>query len=326
MYNYTDSTGSVRVNKDFRMDVLASKQGEINKRAARRSSSGHYRGYRIQVYNAQNRDEANTVKAEMLRPRNIFLSGYLVFPVPSTGWFDVDWKVPINVAVQEKLHVSNAPRLVSSDWKFVDSLAFTQWFPIWLKQLWVDNKFNALLTYVTFISPGYSILIFTKNKYATMYLAAYAIAVAGLIFWLLGSPDVRFGYHYMLPIVFFPLFLIASRKTLSFSGNLSNIFSIVTVLMCCYYCFIAIKMLAPSPVKQYVVKPLRSAEYLSNNDLASFNFVTLNDSVKLFFHDSTHHTLNAPLPSSDKYRKGIGMRGATLQEGFRINNDSMHVR
>jgi hypothetical protein len=59
--------GSVIVNKDPRLDVLASKQAEINRKAEKRSRSGYYPGFRIQVVNTQNRDEANIVKTEMLR-------------------------------------------------------------------------------------------------------------------------------------------------------------------------------------------------------------------------------------------------------------------
>ena len=81
-YQYTDSLGTVVVKKDFRMDVLANKQAEINKRATRMSSSGQYRGYRIQVYNANNRNEANNVKSELLRrfPEH---KSYLLYQSPN---------------------------------------------------------------------------------------------------------------------------------------------------------------------------------------------------------------------------------------------------
>lgn len=62
----TDSVGSITVRKDIRLDVLASKQSEINKKAVLMNIT-HASGYRIQVINSPNRDEANTVKAEMLR-------------------------------------------------------------------------------------------------------------------------------------------------------------------------------------------------------------------------------------------------------------------
>ena len=82
MYSYSDSSMSVKVNKDFRMDVLATKQAEINKRAETLSANRSRRGYRIQVYNAQNRDEANAVKAELLR-RFPDQKSYLLYQSPN---------------------------------------------------------------------------------------------------------------------------------------------------------------------------------------------------------------------------------------------------
>lgn len=57
---------SIIVRKDPRFDELADKQAEINKKAFY-SSPRRVQGYRIQAVNTQNRDEANAVKAELLR-------------------------------------------------------------------------------------------------------------------------------------------------------------------------------------------------------------------------------------------------------------------
>ncbi|MDB5192413.1 MAG: hypothetical protein JWQ96_1976 [Segetibacter sp.] len=80
-YLATDTFGSVIVKKDPRLDVLSSKQTEINKRAAR-SGTRRIRGYRIQAANTQNRDEANAVKAEMLR-RFPDEKSYLLYQAPN---------------------------------------------------------------------------------------------------------------------------------------------------------------------------------------------------------------------------------------------------
>lgn len=78
---YSDSIGSVVVRKDPRLDILSDKQSEINRRAMMRNIT-HARGYRIQVINTQNRDEANNVKAEMLRrfPEH---KAYLLYKAPN---------------------------------------------------------------------------------------------------------------------------------------------------------------------------------------------------------------------------------------------------
>ena len=76
-----DSFASVIMHKDPRFDELAAKQAEINKRAYM-STSHFIRGFRIQAANTQNRDEANAVKAELLR-RFPDQKSYLLYQAPN---------------------------------------------------------------------------------------------------------------------------------------------------------------------------------------------------------------------------------------------------
>lgn len=77
----TESVGNIAVKKDSRLDVLAAKQAEINKKAVFLNTT-HANGFRIQVINSSNRDEANTVKAEMLR-RFPEQKTYLLYKAPN---------------------------------------------------------------------------------------------------------------------------------------------------------------------------------------------------------------------------------------------------
>lgn len=76
-----DSFSTVIVHKDPRFDELAAMQAEINKRAYI-STPQHVRGFRIQAANTQNRDEANTIKAELLR-RFPDQKSYLLYQAPN---------------------------------------------------------------------------------------------------------------------------------------------------------------------------------------------------------------------------------------------------
>lgn len=76
-----DSFATVIVHKDPRFDQLAAKQAEINKYAYM-STSHFVRGFRIQAANTQNRDEANAVKAELLR-RFPDQKSYLLYQAPN---------------------------------------------------------------------------------------------------------------------------------------------------------------------------------------------------------------------------------------------------
>jgi hypothetical protein len=77
----TDSVGNIAIRKDIRLDVLAAKQAEINKKAVFLNIT-HANGFRIQVINSSNRDEANTIKAEMLR-RFPEQKTYLLYKAPN---------------------------------------------------------------------------------------------------------------------------------------------------------------------------------------------------------------------------------------------------
>ncbi len=76
-----DSDKSVTVIKDPRFDQLAAKQADINHRAQKLLPKW-VRGWRIQAANTQNRDEANSVKAEMLR-RYPDQKSYLLYQSPN---------------------------------------------------------------------------------------------------------------------------------------------------------------------------------------------------------------------------------------------------
>ncbi len=57
---------TIIVHKDARMDVLTSKQILANKKSSLQTSSGQYKGYRVQVVSTSNRDQAFKVKGELL--------------------------------------------------------------------------------------------------------------------------------------------------------------------------------------------------------------------------------------------------------------------
>ncbi|MFL9484727.1 SPOR domain-containing protein [Chitinophagaceae bacterium LWZ2-11] len=69
MFIYISGTrgqDSIVVKKDPRLDVLSAKQVQINKRSAIMTSSGMYKGYRLQVQSTSDRNDAFKTKSDML--------------------------------------------------------------------------------------------------------------------------------------------------------------------------------------------------------------------------------------------------------------------
>ena len=73
---------SITVKKDARFDVLTQKQIAINKRTSMMTSSGMYKGYRIQVISTNKRDDAFKTKADLLT-RFPAEKVYIVFQSPA---------------------------------------------------------------------------------------------------------------------------------------------------------------------------------------------------------------------------------------------------
>ena len=249
--------------------------------------------------------------------RSIILSGYLIFPFPAIDLFSYDWKVPLSVAVDEKLHISQGPRMVDGNWAYVSTLSFFTWFPIWWAELWKDNHFNFLLVNFALLSPVLMIPVCNKNdnrKYGKK--AAFSISYFGIWFWMFSSPDIRFGYHFLVMSIVLPMLVLLKNVRFQFA-NLNKIFVIITAIACLYYCNMAFHLTKPKPVSASLIRPFKCPEYYKNNDLSSFRYVMLNNNIKLYIHDSLHHSINAPLPSCFPYRTGIVMRGNNLQDGFK---------
>lgn len=64
--HFLQTSDSIIVRKDSRLDLLTAKQAQINKRSAMMTSSGQYKGYRIQVISTNSRDRALSIKTELL--------------------------------------------------------------------------------------------------------------------------------------------------------------------------------------------------------------------------------------------------------------------
>jgi len=61
------ASDTVIVYKDPRLDVFSSKQAAVNKLTSKMTSTGQYRGYRIQVLNTRNREAAFKAKSDLMQ-------------------------------------------------------------------------------------------------------------------------------------------------------------------------------------------------------------------------------------------------------------------
>jgi hypothetical protein len=62
-----DAADTIIVHKDARLDIFTEKQSAVNELTSKMTSSGLYRGYRLQVLSTRSRDEAFKLKTKLLQ-------------------------------------------------------------------------------------------------------------------------------------------------------------------------------------------------------------------------------------------------------------------
>jgi hypothetical protein len=81
LVNTAFANDTIIVKKDPRIDILTSKQILINKRSSMLTSTGQYKGYRIQVMSTTSRDQAFNIKGDLLN-RFPTEKSYVMFQSP----------------------------------------------------------------------------------------------------------------------------------------------------------------------------------------------------------------------------------------------------
>jgi hypothetical protein len=244
--------------------------------------------------------------------RNIWVSGYLLFPLSSIDLFHVPWKLP---ARDTKWH-ENAVKAfaLSADINRPFDTPFTKWFPKWLagldfiRQVIISIVFLAMLTYV--LAGSWQLLRYGRRFFVRHQRKAIIVitGTAGVIFWLTQAPDFRFGYGFLL---FYCIFFL----TLLFYYFLEGYYRLivfpailyVAVLALVYYkaTWTSIKPFFAAPLAYRMPIELRKVELGKGRD------------IYVVSHDDSW---NAPLPVANDNEYG-GLQpvylGGSVKEGFR---------
>lgn len=128
--------------------------------------------------------------------RSVVLSGYLVFPVSQLDLFSFDWKIPAAQVTEVRNGIVGFARLPGKDWADALSMPFSGWFPLWFENLTTNQKAIFVLAVV---SP----LLFALGRFTgftritSRNLFGFVALYAGLLFWFVSAPDVRFGYGFL---------------------------------------------------------------------------------------------------------------------------------
>lgn len=152
--------------------------------------------------------------------RNVLISGWLIYPLPSLDLFHVKWKIPYASAAYDAARVKGWARIRTS--KVYETLAMSlrEWFPAWFRALPLRYR---LLLYLNLLVALFEILqsiyaLIKKEKELFSFAFIKLAAFGGILYWLFSAPDIRFGWIYIMA---FPVVCIFSSRIFGQAGKIS---------------------------------------------------------------------------------------------------------
>lgn len=243
--------------------------------------------------------------------RYIILTGWLIYPFPSVDIFNFDWEVPLANVINEKLSVIGFSRSPDEHWKEAAEMSLFQWFPIWWDRLMLMNKLKILASLV------FPIMILTgwlakKIKSDFMTIAAIITSFAGVIFWFINAPDLRFGRTFILFASISPLVIMNFRiPTL----NPIHIYKGVLFLLISYFFIYNIRKIQSvfeSGFKDRIVK----SQVIEIPAEVKFQTINIKGGY-IFVPSDGDRCFNSSIPCTPFQDTSLVMRGINPGRGYR---------
>ena len=135
--------------------------------------------------------------------RNVILSGYLVYPFPSIDIFNFDFKIPKGMAEYDAKEIQVWGRGYSDVLRFDEPMS--KWLPDWFGNLDIIDKAAFLLAVTGLLVVAALIIYYLVKKAYFVFPQLLIVMVidASFVFWLMTSPNLRYGciFLYLAPVL-----------------------------------------------------------------------------------------------------------------------------
>lgn len=261
--------------------------------------------------------------------RNIILSGYLIFPMYELDFFNVDWKVPLDVAIAERSFIKSGAL-----WQFKNlyNNAMTLFYaPEW-------KYFHTYTIGVLFVIIGLSIPLFiygvVKNRLSNDEILLYSILLFGVAFSYISAPDFRFSYGLVFGLTFMSVCSIPSFSLIKPNAQIKRVIASSLIILLLIHLISTFWILSnpfgveDSTLNKIALKPRTFKEKNIIDDNLSYNIELLNVGVPLYMSDSYSGFTMYKIPSVPddvnnrlgwrfQHYKNLEARGNSIMDGFR---------
>lgn len=238
--------------------------------------------------------------------RNFILSGYFIYPLAVTGWLSSDWKIPVDLVLQEKNMITTWARIPDSRFQSLASGDFSHWFSIWLGEfvrqweVWVLIASGIVLLLAFLIRPH----VIWREILSYKFL--WLTFIFSLVLWWISAPDIRFAYGFMMAL--FVLVLVTVLYTES---------RIVLNSKSFVYGFIGLNLLIsvwnfnffPDDI-QFFFNPMPFPQVSTT--------LTPLEGVDLFVPSEGDQCWLSAFPCTPYIQPGLTLRGENISSGFKI--------
>lgn len=170
--------------------------------------------------------------------RNVIISGYLIYPIYELDIFSFDWKVPLDVAIQQRQYMTHYANGFYTDLIIITVRNFltTLTFSDQNKFVYIES-FIIILSFISLLLAGFLIL-FKKNLHPQkkIYVLLYITLFICIGFWFISARDYRFAYGILSSMSFLAFYLFIPFNKKIMVGKLGLI-TITTFLLifCCQW-------------------------------------------------------------------------------------------
>ena len=244
--------------------------------------------------------------------RNVITSGYLIYPFYQLDLFTVDWKIPLETAMEDRLSLGawvkapgkTAEEIAAGDWSY--------WLPGWwsrISQSWVIKAWPVAILFFLMSWFAYKPAVQTIIK---RWQWLYGVLILSIVIWFFQSPDIRLGYGFLAGL---PLLLIAPGFTqllekISTKRKTPPLVMTVYVYSCLFFSIAKFNFYPTDFV--FLTLPM-------DYPPAKVQSRVIND-VTVHWPLEGDQCWNAELPCLNRFSDSWRLRGETLNVGFRPDN------
>ncbi len=275
--------------------------------------------------------------------RNIIISGWLVYPMPSVDLFGVDWKVPVEGARHEADEIVVWARY-TKDTALIDQ-KINEWFPVWWSEQGAANRYlsktsftgAAIMAGIMVVSCVYGLRMRLTSKNAGQlsgtegmsqywnYVYFGTILLVSYGFFMLSAPSNRFGYGYILLLPLFSAGVITFLLTNLIKRNSKVMYKwcigLTVLVFVCFDMLKGIYMFASDDAHYFLDIGIDGALIVQKDYPEAKSVRREWEGITIYYPETDgeqiwYHDFPAILYGSNL--DGIERRGNKIRDGFRL--------